>query len=84
MFAGAGSKVGELAEAAYLSSLADSTPEGKSIIELAHNLHMEVIAEGVETEEQLSHLKGLQCEYGQGYYFSRLVDAESAGGLIAP
>ena len=55
----------------------------RTIVSLAHNLHMEVIAEGVETEEQLSHLKGLECEYGQGYYFSRPVDAESAGGLIA-
>ena len=54
----------------------------RTIVSLAHNLHMEVIAEGVETEEQLSHLKGLECEYGQGYYFSRPVDAESAGGLI--
>ena len=56
----------------------------RTIVALAHNLHMEVIAEGVETEEQLSHLKGLHCEYGQGYYFSRPVDAESALGLIAP
>jgi EAL domain-containing protein (putative c-di-GMP-specific phosphodiesterase class I) len=54
----------------------------RTIVSLAHNLHMEVIAEGVETEEQLSHLKDLKCEYGQGYYFSRPVDAESAGGLI--
>ena len=54
----------------------------RTIVELAHNLHMEVVAEGVETEEQVSHLKALQCEYGQGYYFSRPLDAESAGGLI--
>ena len=54
----------------------------RTIVELAHNLHMEVIAEGVETEEQVSYLKALQCEYGQGYYFSRPLDAESAGGLI--
>lgn len=54
----------------------------RTIITLAHNLHMEVIAEGVETEEQLSHLKKLGCEYGQGYYFSRAVDGESAGVLL--
>ncbi len=54
----------------------------RTIVELAHNLHMEVVAEGVETEEQVSYLKALQCEYGQGYYFSRPLDAESAGGLI--
>src|SRR6266404_784872 len=54
----------------------------RTIVELAHNLHMEVVAEGVETEEQVSYLKALQCEYGQGYYFSRPLDAESAKGLI--
>jgi diguanylate cyclase (GGDEF)-like protein/PAS domain S-box-containing protein len=54
----------------------------RTIVELAHNLHMEVIAEGVETEEQVSYLKALQCEYGQGYYFSRPLDAESAQRLI--
>jgi len=55
----------------------------RTIVALAHNLHMEVIAEGVETEEQLSHLKGMQCEYAQGFYFSGALDAESAGELIA-
>ena len=54
----------------------------RTIVELAHNLRMKVIAEGVETEEQVSYLKALQCEYGQGYYFSRPLDAESAGRLI--
>jgi diguanylate cyclase (GGDEF)-like protein/PAS domain S-box-containing protein len=55
----------------------------RTIVALAHSLQMEVIAEGIETEEQLSHLKALQCKYGQGYFFSRPVDAESAGELIA-
>jgi diguanylate cyclase (GGDEF)-like protein/PAS domain S-box-containing protein len=54
----------------------------RTIVALAHSLNMEVIAEGVENEEQLSHLNALHCEYGQGYYFSRPVDAESAGALI--
>jgi diguanylate cyclase (GGDEF)-like protein/PAS domain S-box-containing protein len=68
----------------WMSARDEDSEIVRTIVELAHNLHMEVIAEGVETEEQLSHLKALQCEYGQGYYFSRPVDAESAGGLIAP
>lgn len=54
----------------------------QTIVALAHSLHMDVIAEGVETEEQLRQLKTLQCEYGQGYYFSRPVEAKSAGELI--
>jgi len=41
-----------------------------------------VIAEGVETEAQLSQLKSLDCEYAQGFYFSRAVDARRAGELI--
>ena len=56
----------------------------RTIMTLAHNLHMDVIAEGVETEAQMSYLKALQCKYGQGYHFSRPVDAESATRLITP
>jgi diguanylate cyclase (GGDEF)-like protein/PAS domain S-box-containing protein len=55
----------------------------RTIITLAHNLRMDVIAEGVETAEQLSQLRDLGCEYGQGYYFSRPVSAEEANHLIA-
>jgi EAL domain-containing protein (putative c-di-GMP-specific phosphodiesterase class I) len=55
----------------------------RTIITLAHNLKMNVIAEGVETVEQLSQLRDLGCEYGQGYYFSRPVSAEEASHLIA-
>ncbi|MDQ3253705.1 MAG: EAL domain-containing protein, partial [Acidobacteriota bacterium] len=54
----------------------------RTIIQLAHNLHMEVTAEGVETAEQLDQLKELECEYGQGYFFSKPVTAQSAGALI--
>jgi EAL domain-containing protein (putative c-di-GMP-specific phosphodiesterase class I) len=43
---------------------------------------MEVVAEGVETEDQLAQLRALKCEYGQGYLFSRPVDAETARMLI--
>jgi diguanylate cyclase (GGDEF)-like protein/PAS domain S-box-containing protein len=38
-----------------------------TIIKLAQNLKMKVIAEGIETNQQLAQLKGLNCEYGQGY-----------------
>ncbi len=43
----------------------------KTIIKLAKNLKMKVIAEGIEDIDQLSALKKLNCEYGQGYFFSR-------------
>jgi diguanylate cyclase (GGDEF)-like protein len=55
----------------------------KTISTLAHNLGMKVIAEGIESEEQHQGLKDLGCEYGQGYLFSRPVDAEGALRLIA-
>lgn len=54
----------------------------RTIMTLASNLGMEVVAEGIETEEQLSQLRALKCEYGQGYLFSRPVDANTAALMI--
>lgn len=53
-----------------------------SIITLAHNLHMRVIAEGVELLDQLVHLKTAGCDEVQGYYLSRPVPAETARQLL--
>ncbi|HEV8370998.1 MAG TPA: EAL domain-containing protein [Pyrinomonadaceae bacterium] len=47
----------------------------RTIIMLARNLGLDVVAEGVETAEQLAYLKGLDCEYGQGFLFSHPLDA---------
>ncbi|MGG0644117.1 EAL domain-containing protein [Sporosarcina gallistercoris] len=47
-----------------------------AIITLAHNLHKEVIAEGVETQEQLDFLKSHNCDITQGYFFSKPLPAE--------
>jgi diguanylate cyclase (GGDEF)-like protein len=55
----------------------------QTIVTLAHNLGMDVVAEGIETAEQLERLKRLQCDYGQGYFFSKPVDAQKAEALIA-
>jgi EAL domain-containing protein (putative c-di-GMP-specific phosphodiesterase class I) len=55
----------------------------RTIILLAQNLKMGVVAEGIETEEQLAQLRELECRDGQGYLFSKPVDAEAAGKFIA-
>lgn len=55
----------------------------QTIITLAHNLNMAVVAEGVETAAQLFKLKAMICEFGQGYFFARPLDATAAWALIA-
>jgi EAL domain-containing protein (putative c-di-GMP-specific phosphodiesterase class I) len=54
----------------------------RTIVLLAHNLKMGVVAEGIETEEQLAQLKELNCRDGQGYLFSKPLDAEAGGEFI--
>ncbi len=55
----------------------------RTVIMLARNLDMNVVAEGVEQETQLIQLRALKCEYAQGYFFSRPVDAAAADRLLA-
>ncbi len=54
----------------------------KTIVTLAGNLGMEVIAEGVETEDQLNQLKALKCQYAQGFLFSEPLDVADAEMFI--
>jgi EAL domain-containing protein (putative c-di-GMP-specific phosphodiesterase class I) len=54
----------------------------QAIATLAHTLGMDVVAEGVETAQQLELLRAMQCEYGQGYFFSQPLDARAAEALI--
>jgi diguanylate cyclase (GGDEF)-like protein/PAS domain S-box-containing protein len=55
----------------------------QSIVGLAHVLAIDVIAEGVETEAQRHKLAALNCEYGQGYFFSRPVDSAAAEAFLS-
>jgi diguanylate cyclase (GGDEF)-like protein/PAS domain S-box-containing protein len=50
---------------------ASDTAIVKSVIDLAHALGLVVVAEGVETSEQVGHLRDLGCDLGQGYFFAR-------------
>lgn len=54
----------------------------RTIIALAGSLGMEVIAEGIETINQLAQLRDLMCKYGQGYYMSKPLDKEAADFFI--
>lgn len=54
----------------------------KTIISLGHQLGMDVIAEGIETAEQLAGLRRLSCNYGQGYFFAKPLPKEAAEALI--
>ncbi|NJO40312.1 MAG: EAL domain-containing protein [Cyanobacteria bacterium RU_5_0] len=55
----------------------------RTIMTLAWNLGVEVIAEGVETQKQLVQLRSLRCEYAQGYFFCKPVDAEMIAQLMS-
>ncbi len=55
----------------------------RTVLDLARSLNMRAVAEGVETMHQLDHLKSMSCEFGQGYLFSKPLDVDMTGALIA-
>jgi EAL domain-containing protein (putative c-di-GMP-specific phosphodiesterase class I) len=54
----------------------------RSIVGLAHNLGLRVIAEGIERPDQLQALTELHCEYGQGYHFARPLPEDEIEALL--
>jgi Amt family ammonium transporter len=54
----------------------------RTIMPLARNLCLDVVAEGVETAEQVRELKKLNCKFAQGFYFSKPLAAEEAEALM--
>jgi len=54
----------------------------KTLVNLSHDLGMDVIAEGIETEREVDLLRQYKAEYGQGYYFSRAVTEEELIKLL--
>ena len=55
----------------------------ESIIALARSLDLEVIAEGIETEQQLARLRSLRCDLGQGYLLSKPMPAQDLRSFLA-
>ena len=69
----------------FVSNLSKSTKNKEivsSIIMLAHNLGMDVIAEGIETTEEKEILQGFNCEYAQGYLFSKPIPKGAISELL--
>ena len=54
----------------------------RTILALARTLGLEAVAEGVETAQELEMLRDLECEHGQGYYFSNAIDGEAAAAWM--
>jgi len=69
----------------FVSRLGDERNSAivRSVVSLAHNLGLQVIAEGVEASDQLDYLKVLKCQFGQGYLFSRPCDSEQATEILS-
>ena len=55
----------------------------RTIVGMAHNLNMKLVAEGVETEEQSTLLSGMHCEVAQGYLYSKPLPLEAFEALLA-
>ncbi|MAY41579.1 MULTISPECIES: EAL domain-containing protein [unclassified Neptuniibacter] len=70
----------------FISELSDTEEKNslvKNMITMSHDLGLRVVAEGVETVEQLTHLQKMKCDEVQGYYFSPPVTAEKFRELLS-
>ena len=65
-----------------IATNADDASIVGAVISMGKNLHMRVVAEGVETREQLSFLQDRECPFGQGYYFSRPLTGQACTQLL--
>jgi diguanylate cyclase (GGDEF)-like protein len=67
----------------FVNKLAeDQNQVVQAIVALTDGLSMDAVAEGIETAEQLAHLRSLGCEYGQGYFFSPPMTKENAEQML--
>lgn len=66
-------------QVATMSTRSALSAVSHAVISLAHNLGLRVIAEGVETKDQLAHLQALDCDAAQGWFFSKALTPQEAG-----
>jgi diguanylate cyclase (GGDEF)-like protein/PAS domain S-box-containing protein len=70
----------------FVNDIADDTADRELVnaaIAMAHGLGLKVVAEGVETQAQLNYLRSRDCDYGQGYLFSKAVTSSELTAMIA-
>jgi EAL domain-containing protein (putative c-di-GMP-specific phosphodiesterase class I) len=65
-----------------IATTTDDTPLVTAVISLGKSLKLRVVAEGVETQDELAFLEAHGCEEAQGYYFSRPVPADQCARLL--
>ena len=69
----------------FIDNMSSSTKEEKiikNILEMAHSMDLKVVAEGVENEQQLITLRNMECDYIQGYYYSKPLPPKEIEGLF--
>ena len=70
---------------AFISTMSADTDYAEvvqTVVALAHTLNMQVIVEGVETEQQLQKLLALNCDFAQGFYFAKPLIADDAREML--
>jgi EAL domain-containing protein (putative c-di-GMP-specific phosphodiesterase class I) len=76
-------RIGEIPAGALAAGTAGQQPVMVSAISrLGHALDLQLVAEGIEQPEQVVALRGLACQYGQGYYFARPLTPDALGALL--
>jgi EAL domain-containing protein (putative c-di-GMP-specific phosphodiesterase class I) len=71
---------------AFVTGIGESVQDSAIVmmlVNLAHTLGLETVAEGVESAEQVQWLREMGCDVGQGYYFSEPLASEATGKLLA-
>jgi EAL domain-containing protein (putative c-di-GMP-specific phosphodiesterase class I) len=67
----------------HLGRSGDDAKLVRTIVHLGHDLGMRVVAEGIEEGAQVARLKGMECDFGQGFFFSPALPPDEVASLLA-